>query len=424
MYLLYRFAINVVVFLLPIIAPFSKKLNRGVDARKGLFEDLKAHYDKVSSNRKKVVIHVASFGELEQAKPIIARLKSQDSTVHIHLTFFSPSGYDNSKGKYLLPDLISYLPFDTVSNVREFIDIAKPDLFIFVRYDVWHSMNRELRSANIPMLLICATMDETKARSVFTRSLYRKTYNNFQQILAIRETDKQAMVSLGVNLLKISVCGDTRFDQVVQRKEENLLLSLEILSAKIIESIKRQNKITIVVGSSWEVEEKMWSNLLANEELAKKIQLIVVPHEIGSTHIKLLRGLFPKSILYSDISTFQDEPVIIVDSIGTLFSMYQYADIAYVGGGFGSGVHNTLEAAVWGCPVIVGPNHHRSREISELLKANGGFMISSEAELSEVVTKLISDDSLRNETSIIAKKYVMSGVGAVEKIMNGIAELN
>lgn len=424
MYLLYRFAINVVVFLLPIIALFSKKLKHGVDGRKGLFEELKTHYDKVSSNRKKVVIHVASFGELEQAKPIIAKLKSEDSTVYIHLTFFSPSGYDNSKGKYLLPDLISYLPFDTVSNVRKFIDITMPDLFIFVRYDVWHSMNRELRSANIPMLLICATMDEAKAVSVFTRSLYHETYNNFRQILAIRESDKQAMIALGVDSAMISVCGDTRFDQVIKRKEECLLLNAEILPPKIIESIKHQDKITIAVGSSWEIEEKIWSNILTNEELAKKLQLIVVPHEIGTVHITWLRELFPRSILFSNISAFQDEAVIIVDNIGKLFSLYQYADIAYVGGGFGAGVHNTLEAAVWGCSVIVGPNHYRSREISELLKANGGFMISSETELSEVVAKLISDDVFRKKTAVAAKNYVMSGVGAVEKIMDGIAELN
>lgn len=424
MYLLYRFAIRVVVFLLPIIAIFSKKLKRAVDGRKELFDKLRSHYDAINSNRKKVVIHVASFGELEQAKPIIARLQSQDTTVHIHLTFFSPSGFDNAKGKYLLPDLISYLPFDTKGNARKFIEITKPDLFIFVRYDVWHSINRELHTANIPMLLICATMDEAKARSFSTRSLYRETYNNFQQILAIRETDKQAMVSLGVNSLKISVCGDTRFDQVVNRKEESLLLNQEILLSKIIESIKRQNKIIIVVGSSWEVDERMWSNILKHKELAKKIYLIVVPHEVGTTHITILRELFPKSILFSDISVFQDEAVIIVDSIGKLFSLYQYADLAYIGGGFGVGVHNTLEAAVWGCPLIVGPNHQRSREISELLIAHIGYMVSSEAELSEVVMKLILDDIFRKEAAIAAKNYVMSRVGAVEKIMNGIAELN
>ncbi len=424
MYLLYRFAINVVVFLLPIVSSFSSKLKRAVDGRKALFAELKLHYDAVTEKRKRIVIHVASFGELEQAKPIIARLKSQDPTVHIHLTFFSPSGYDNTKKKYLLPDLISYLPFDTVPKVKKFIDITKPDLFIFVRYDVWHSINRELRKANIPMLLICATMDDSKANSLLTKSLYCGTYKNFQKIDAIRESDRQAMIALGVDASKVEVCGDTRFDQVVQRKEESLLQNSEILSPKITESIKTNNKITIVLGSSWEVEEKMWSNIFANEELAKKIQLIVAPHEIGSTHIALLSKLFPKSISYSNISAFEDEPVIILDSIGKLFSLYQYADIAYVGGGFGAGVHNTLEAAVWGCPVIVGPNHRRSREISELVEAQGGYVISWEAELLETVEKLLADNTLRERTALAAKNYVMTGVGAVEKIMNTISQFD
>ncbi len=424
MYLLYRFAIRCALVLLPIISVFSKKLQRAVAGRKGLFDELRSHYSKVSTYRKKIVIHVASFGELEQAKPIISRLKLQDPTVHIHLTFFSPSGFDNAKGKYLLPDLISYLPFDSLQNARKFVEVTRPDLVIFVRYDVWHSINRELRKVNVPMVLICATMEASKANSVLTKSLYRDTYNNFQRILAIRESDKQAIITLGVDDSIVEVCGDTRFDQVVQRNNENLSQPQEVLPSKVLESIQSQEKIIIIVGSSWEIEEKMWSDLLQNSELSKKILLIVAPHEVSISHIEKLQKLFSNSILYSNISQFIDESIVIVDSIGKLFALYQYADIAYVGGGFGAGVHNTLEAAVWGCPIIVGPNHLRSQEIGELVKAGSGYTIVSETEVLEVVTKLLSDIRLREKMAISAKNYVMTNVGAIEKIMNTISQFN
>ncbi len=419
---LYGLLIRFVTALLPGLSAFNSKLKRSVEGRKGLFETLRSHYSGVDTSRKRIVIHVSSFGELEQAKPIIKRLKSEHPEYHIHLTFFSASGYENAVGKYAEPDLTTYLPFDTRSKARKFIDIVRPDLFIFVRYDVWHNLADELHRNRVKMLLICATFDARKLSSGIAATLYRETYKKLDRILAIRQSDADALQRLGVDGSRLGVSGDTRFDQVVERKALTQQLP-PVLPSKIVEDWRSQSRTILVVGSSWEPDEKLLLEALRDSSLREKSAIIVVPHEIGGDHVpSLVSSLGARTIKLSDIDRYAGHDTIVVDSIGKLFALYQYADIAYVGGGFGAGVHNTLEAAVWGAPVICGPKIERSKEIAELVGAGGAVVVRTPDELGRSLKSWMESPEKRLECASMAENFVNANRGAVANIMTAIYE--
>lgn len=419
---LYGLLMRFVTALLPLVALFDKKLKRSVDGRSGLLETLRSHYRAVDAGRKRIVIHVSSFGELEQAKPIIKRLKNEHPEFHTHLTFFSASGYDNAKGKYAEPDLITYLPFDTRSAMKSFVEVVRPDLFIFVRYDVWHTLVDELRKQQIRTLLICATFDERKVQTAGISSLYRTTYSKLDTILAIRTSDAAAVKSLGVNEGRVRVAGDTRFDQVIERKE--LAAQTEpLIPSTIIESWRTRGKTIVVAGSTWEPDEELIRSTFTENGLGERLALIVVPHEIGAEHIaSLLRSFADRAVLLSNIEAFASHDVIIVDSIGKLFALYRSADIAYVGGGFGAGVHNTLEAAVWGVPVLCGPRIERSREIAEMIHAGGAMVVRTATELTSALRDWVSHLDHRQAAGVAAAEYVSASRGAITRVMEAIYE--
>ncbi|MBS1904558.1 MAG: hypothetical protein JSS75_12695 [Bacteroidetes bacterium] len=419
---LYGLLMRFVTALLPLVALFDQKLKRSVDGRRGLLETLRSHYRAVDAGRKRIVIHVSSFGELEQAKPIIKRLKNEHPEFHIHLTFFSASGYDNAKGKYAEPDLISYLPFDTRRAMRSFVEIVRPDLFIFVRYDVWHTLVDELRKQRIRTLLICATFDERKVHTTGISSLYRVTYSKLDAILAIRASDAAAIKALGVNEGRVRVAGDTRFDQVIERKD--LAAQTEqAIPSRIIESWRSRGKTIVVAGSTWEPDEELIRSAFASDGLGERLALIVVPHEIGAEHIaSLQRSFVNRAVLLSNIEAFATHDVIIVDSIGKLFALYRSADIAYVGGGFGAGVHNTLEAAVWGVPVLCGPRIERSREIAEMIHAGGAMVVRTATDLTSALRDWVSHSDQRQDVGAAAAEYVSASRGAITRVMEAIYE--
>ncbi|HYM21056.1 MAG TPA: glycosyltransferase N-terminal domain-containing protein, partial [Candidatus Kapabacteria bacterium] len=332
---LYRAAIAITAFALRLAARLNPKLRQAINGRRTLWRTTEEHYETVAASRKKIIIHVASFGELEQATPLIEKLKADDPAIHIHLTFFSPSGYENAIGKYTTPDLITYLPFDTLKNVRCFLDLTKPDQFIFIRYDVWHTLADELSARKIGSILVCATVNEKKFRNPFTRVLYRTTYQNLDRILTIGQSDKLALVRLGIDEKKMSVSGDTRFDQVITRKNEVLTKNENILPMTFAD------KMVLIAGSTWEADEALLKQLVDNSSIGVRLVSILVPHEVSPGHITSLSEQYGKrAILFSQIHNYNGESVVIVDTIGKLFALYQYADIAYVGGGFGAGVHN------------------------------------------------------------------------------------
>lgn len=400
---------------LSIVAVFNKKIRAGIDGRKHLFSELASHYAEVPPKRKNILIHVSSYGELEQAKPIIQALRAELPDAHLHLTFFSPSGYLNAVGKYKDPHLISYLPFDTKHNVRRFLDLVKPDVVLFARYDVWHNLARELKARNIPSILFSATFSESSAKRLpIVKRIQLGTYQTLTRIFCISQRDRDLFIAYGVNGDNIEVSGDTRYDQVMQRKASSEKQRLEI-SGSLHDRLTADGVVTLVAGSTWPDDEALlqqaWANVLENHE---HTMLIIAPHEVDEAHIVALEGKFTRT---ARLSFYNGARVVIVDSIGKLFDLYRYACVAYVGGGFGAGVHNVLEPAVWGAPVIVGPRHERSQEVIQLIADGGAYEITSSDDLENVLQRLVESSEIRNVAGTRAKEFVEQGRGAQDLIV-------
>lgn len=398
-----------------VAAIFDPKIKQGIEGRKEQTGRITSHYSSVAKERFRVLIHVASFGELEQAKPIIIELKKTYPNIHIHLTFFSPSGYENAKNKYKEPDMISYLPFDDSSSVNDFLDTVKPNLVLFVRYDLWPRFTLELQKKNIPALLISATYRRSFTKSLpIVSSIYRSLYQSLRHIFVINVDVKQALVGDGCPANAITVSGDTRIDQVLQRKETSLVKG-NILPRQIAEKLVHEQPLVLVVGSSWEEDEKVICESIPSSE---NLFTIIAPHEITESHIASLEALCDNNtIRLSKIESYNNQQILIWDKIGDLFDLYTYGDIAYIGGGFGAGVHNVLEPAVRGIPVIVGPHHTRSVEVGLLLQRKGAFVITNASEFSHTLATLLSDDNARKEAGKNAYTYIEENSGATKAIM-------
>ncbi len=426
MYFFYSVFIFFFRIILGTLSLFDSKIRRGIEGRKSLFQIIEKHYSTISPLRKRILIHVSSFGELEQAKPVIAAIKEKYPEAHIHLTFFSPSGYDNAIDTYKLPDIITYLPLDSQGDVEWFLDIVKPHLVLFVRYDLWHNFVHELHDRNIPMLLFSATFDSSFGKSLpFLRSLYNKTYSFMNTICTVSEADKNIITKFAAHAKDIIVAGDTRCDQVIARKNAVDESKEQTLPENILQKITSENLRVVVAGSTWENDEVIIVPILMKALSAgEKLFVIIAPHEIGKAHIaSLLSQLGSQAIVLSKISSYRDEKIIIIDSIGKLFALYQFASFSYVGGGFGSGVHNVLEPAVWGVPTIVGPNHKRSKEISALIGLGAAVEVQNRDEFEQAMGHWFTTDMARLIASASAKSYVTSSAGATEKIMEKIGLL-
>jgi 3-deoxy-D-manno-octulosonic-acid transferase len=423
MYGLYSFAYALFRSILWVVSFFDSKVRAGLKGRKNIQREIEEHYSTVAKERKRILIHVASFGELEQAKPVIAKLKEHFPNCHIHLTFFSPSGYQNAKGRYLMPDIITYSPIDTRSSVNALLDIVQPDLALFVRYDIWFNMARELVNRRIPSILFSATYSDRGLKNYpILQILYRRTYQRLNHIFTIGENDATALVKLGIDKEKITVAGDTRSDQVLTRRQDSEQKS-DIAPESFLLELRKPNVRTLVAGSTWEADEEVI--LPAILESINDLKVIIVPHEITKEHLmSLLMKCNNKAILSSDIAKYNSEPILIWDKIGDLFSLYHYADVAYVGGGFGDGVHNVLEPAVWGVPSIVGPNHERSQEIAELIERGGVKEIQNKNDFTETLGQLLNDKEKWQWASNVMSDYIRENTGATEKVTGRIERLN
>ncbi|MEP7233760.1 MAG: glycosyltransferase N-terminal domain-containing protein [Ignavibacteriota bacterium] len=426
MYWLYSCFLFFFRIILGFLSIFDSKINRGISGRRNLFPIVEEHYRSINPLRKRILIHVSSFGELEQAKPVLASLRREYPTSHLHLTFFSPSGYENCIGIYDVPDLITYLPFDSNGQVSWFLDLVKPDLVLFVRYDLWHNFVHECHDRNIPMLLFSATFDLTFSKLLpFVNQLYRRTYSFINTICTVSERDKSEIEKLAIHARELSVAGDTRFDQVLTRKKEAEESATQILPDELLQKIKSQNLKVLVCGSIWENEYQIILPTITKAIAeGEKIFVILVPHEVASEKIGSLRskvGL--PAILLSAVQNYRNESILIVDSIGKLFELYQYASVAYVGGGFGSGVHNVLEPAVWGVPTIVGPKHERSQEIAEMIGIGSVLEIGDADSFAEAFGHWFVTDMARSRSAAAARQFVDSSEGATAKIMGKIGEL-
>lgn len=395
---------------------FNQKVRKGIIGRKRVYEDIILNAATLDKRKKLIWFHSSSMGEFEQAKPIIEKLKSEVD-VNILVTFFSPSGYENSK-KYPHADIISYIPFDTKFNAERFISIVNPNIAVIMRYDIWPNIIKALHSKGIPLLLVDATLRKNSPRKSFLlRSFHKTLFNYFTKILTVSEDDKKEFLSLNLDKEKVVAVGDTRFDRVYQRSliaKEKSLIKKEIL----------KDKKVFIAGSTWEQDEEII--FPAFEKLCKYQKdslMIVAPHEPSLITIEKIENYFAKklkTIRFSYLNNYKNEQVIIVDSIGILLSLYAYGHVAFVGGSFKQNVHNVLEAAVYGIPVLFGPKIYNSQEAKNLANLGGGIIIKDKKDAYRNLRKLFSDETLREKLGKISADFVSSNIGATEKILEEI----
>ena len=391
----------------------NAKARRAIRGRVTLFADLKRQIALLGPGTR-VWFHSSSMGEFEQAKPIIAELKRRHPGTLVVVSFFSPSGYEHSR-TYRLADVITYLPFDTRRNARRFLDLVRPDAAVMVRYDIWPNHIWETHARGIPVLIANATMRmRTKRRLPIARSFHHSVYNDIDDILTVAASDVEAFRLFSLDHPTLRAIGDTRYDQVTAR-------SAEARKRRIIPPAITAGKRVVVIGSSWhEDEEVVIPACLRLQSETGNVLVIVVPHEPTEEHIEELeRDIAGKatSIRFSGLNEYAGENIIIVDSVGILLVLYALAHIAFVGGSFRQGIHNVLEAAVFGIPVLFGPRHRNSHEPIMLVECGGGFVVENTAELYRTLQNLLADDGARQASGERAAKFVESHTGATARFL-------
>lgn len=396
---------------------FNDKIKRGIKARKTLFADLETKLGKIDRAKKTIWFHSSSMGEFEQAKPIIEKIK-KEKTVNIIVTFFSPSGYENSL-KYPYADVISYLPLDTPPLTEKFVKTIKPDAVVFMRYDIWPNIILQLQKNNIPSFIVDATMrKDSKRKLPLLKNFHKILYSGFTKILTVSKEDADNFISFGLDKNKITAVGDTRFDRVYQK-------SLQAKEKKLLPDDFFKGKKVFVFGSSWESDEEVvFPALMKLLKYDKNVIIIVVPHEPTLIHLERIEHTFINNfstIRFSHLNNYKNERVIIVDSIGILLTLYFYADAAYVGGSFKQGIHNVLEPAVYGIPVLFGPKYHNSQEAEILLKLGGAFVVNNKKETFIKLRTLFSNTSEKEKAGAICFDFVNNNVGSTSLILDEIS---
>ena len=393
---------------------FDRKVRRGIDARKGLFDRLSREAAKLNPASKRVWFHSSSMGEFEQAKPIIAELRRRRPDIDIIISFFSPSGFEHSL-TYRHAAVITYIPFDSSSNAREFIGIIRPSVAVMVRYDVWPNHLWELQRLHIPTFIANATLRLTRVRRLpVAYGFYKSLYECLDYILTVSPADREAFLSLGLRKPVLECIGDSRFDQVVQRSAESR--AKHVLPPALV-----ADKRVLVAGSSWpDDEDQLLPAFLRLAEEHSELLLILVPHEPTLEHLEraeyLVNGRCP-SIRFSNVADYAGEKIIIIDSIGVLMSLYKYAHVVYVGGSFKQGIHNVLEPAVYGVPLVIGPRHQNSQE-AEMLVAQGGAFVGTSVEgLHDAIHRLLCVESERKTAGDICLNFVRQNVGATDRFL-------
>ena len=419
MYFLYNVLVHLVGFLLKIIANFNPKMKLFVEGRKNVFEQIKQN---IASSDKTIWFHAASLGEFEQGIPVMEKIKIKFPNHKIIVTFFSPSGFEVRKNNSIAYVTI-YLPLDTEHNAKQFLDLVHPQMVFFIKYEYWPNYLNELKKRQIKTYLISGILRENQVFFKWYGSFYRKCLTTFDFFFVQNDSSKKLLQSLGYQNVKIS--GDTRFDRVVSILERDNLLDF-------IEEFK-DNTTTIVIGSSWPKDEELLVNFINNS--TEKLKFIIAPHNIKSEQIlELQKSITKKTILFSDYSNSERSghdlslkayDVFIINTIGLLTKIYSYADIAYVGGGFGNpGVHNILEPATFGIPILIGPNYAHFAEAIALVNMEGCVSISNQNELNETLSTLISNEDIRHEKGHICSTFVQMNKGATEVILNHIENVN
>ncbi|MBU1373546.1 MAG: 3-deoxy-D-manno-octulosonic acid transferase [Bacteroidetes bacterium] len=406
--IIYHIGIKIYYFFILVVSLFNTKAKHWIKGRR----DWRDLFPEISDNPK-IWFHFASLGEFEQGKPLLQAARKQIPDKKIIITFFSPSGYEIRKNS-ALGDYILYLPIDSPRNAQDFIRIFNPELAIFNKYEYWYFFYRSLNQHEIPIYITSSIFRENQIFFKWYGSFNRKILSYVTHFFVQNKKSGELLESIGLKNFTLS--GDTRFDSVLD-------LAKNKKEFPIIQKFKGDKKL-IIAGSTWPEDEKLLANYHFNDDW----KLIIAPHEISESKILDLERLFEnKSLRYSKLNEkFEfksDVKVILIDNIGMLSSLYNYGEIAYIGGGFGAGIHNTLEAAAWGLPVIFGANYQKFQEAKDLIKLTGGFTISNQTDLNTILDKLIHHPETRISAGKIASDYVAKNTGATEIIMDAIFKI-
>lgn len=403
---MYDIAIALYAFTVRMASLFNKKAQKMLAGQKKTFSVLAENIDPQA---RYIWFHAASLGEFEQGRPLIEKIREEKPEYKILLTFFSPSGYEVRKD-YAGADVICYLPFDFRSNAQKFLDLAKPEIAVFIKYEFWMNYLNQLRKRNIPTYIISAIFRPTQIFFRWYGYRYRDVLNNFNWFFVQDENSSALLKQFQYN--NITVSGDTRFDRVykIYKQGKNLPL-VEKFANKTAEK-----QHILIAGSTWDKDEEI---LIPFFNQHPEIRLIIAPHEINESRIAQFKNRIKRPCTrYSEADEKEIEKTdcLIIDCIGLLSSVYRYGEIAYIGGGFGAGIHNVLEAAVYGIPVLFGPCYGKFREAKELIAVRGAFSVSGENDFSVQMNHLLIYTELIREAGKKTGSYVTNNLGATQKI--------
>ncbi len=410
MFFLYNLLISLAGSVLKIVAFFSPKMRLFVDGRKTVFTDLAS---KIKASDQTIWFHAASLGEYEQGLPVIEKIKIKHPDHKIILTFFSPSGYEVRKNN-TVADATVYLPMDTIANAKKFLDLVHPEMAFFIKYEYWPNYLNELKKRNITTYLISGIFREKQLFFKWYGGFYRQALDAFAHFFVQNVSSKELLLKLGKT--NVTVSGDTRFDRVAAILEKDNTLGFV--------SEFKNDTLAIVIGSSWPKDESLLVNYI--NSTSNRVKFIIAPHNIKADQIQQLRSsISKKTVLFSekDGKNLADFEVLIIDTIGILTKIYSYADIAYVGGGFGNpGVHNILEPATFGVPIVIGPNFSHFAEATALVGSGGCISVSNQNQLDEAFENLVRNEDIRHEKGSICSTFVQMNKNATAIILKQISD--
>ena len=406
---MYNLAIYLYLLGVAVYSRFNEKVRKMWRGERDAFRILR---EQVDPNARYVWFHAASLGEFEQGRPLMEQMKREHPDIKILLTFFSPSGYEVRKN-YEGADIICYLPLDTITNARRFLRTVRPETAFFIKYEFWYNYLHILKHRNVPVYSVSSIFRDGQVFFRWYGRQYGKVLKCFTHFYVQNEKSKELLNKIG--LTNVTITGDTRFDRVLQIKEQAKQLP-------VIEQFTKGQKV-FIAGSSWQPDEDIFIKYF-NEH--RDWKLVIAPHVIGEDHLqqieKLLEGR--KVVRYTDISEnskdLEDAEALIINCFGLLSSIYNYAGVTYVGGGFGVGIHNTLEAAVWDVPVIFGPNNEKFHEAQGLKACEGGFEITSYEDFERLMNRFESDADYLKHAGQQAGDYVKQLSGATKRILSDV----
>ena len=413
MHLLYNFSTFLASKLILLSPLFSPKMDLFVKGRKSVINTLK---NTLKKDDKTVWFHCASLGEYEQGVPVIKKTKEEFPDYKIIVSFFSPSGFEVKKNN-TLADCTVYLPLDTPKNAKNFINLLQPSVAIFIKYEFWPNYLFELKKKNIPTILVSGLFRKDQVFFKFYGGFMRRTLNSFSHFFVQDQLSKNLLEQLKIS--QVSVSGDTRFDRVSDQLSMNNELDFMVLF--------KQSLFCLVCGSTWPKDESILINYINN--FSNNTKFIIAPHEVNNLRIESLKKkLKVKTVLYSEREKYRisDYQVLIIDTVGLLTKVYSYADVAYIGGGIGmgaNGLHNILEAATFGVPIIIGKNYTHFPEAKKLKELNGLFSVATTQEFTHVFNQLKTDTSFCEKTGMISKNFILNNRGATNRVLSYLQQL-